>query len=779
MRYIFNICLILFFSAFSYAQTKTYEVGYLLDQYSSEIQILLDELSNEITAVVGEDATVIFSKENQLNNNFSAGQALKNYQKLLNNNTDIIIAFGVVNNDVISKIGFYEKPTIVFGALSEELRDNKPLATNIKNYTSLITSQSYTEDLKILQQLADPKIVGVAVEKAFAENIKVEKAFNSIGEVLGMQIKFIPFITLSDITSNLKGIDALYMAGGFYLENKEIKSLAQALIDKRLPSFTANPVIDVQNGLLASNHNQSELNQIFRRIALTVESVVNGEELGSLSTVLESKNQLTVNFNTAEKIGLPLKYSLVATTSFIGDPNEKVADKIYNLVSVMEEAIAENLQLKTVEQDINLTEKDVQVAKSDYLPNVTASANGSYIDPELAAVSNGQNPEISTSGTVSLQQTIFSESANANISIQKSLRAAQEENYNSESLNTVFDVANAYFTALILKANLSIQNQNLELTKYNLRIAEENFEAGQAGKSDVLRFKSEMAQNTQQMVEAINQLEQGYFTLNQLLNNPINTNIDVEEAELKEGIFKNYNYEQLGQFLDDPRLRAPFIKFLVQEALNNAPELKALEYNLEATERSERLFGAGRFLPTIGLQGQYVYEFSRSGVGSTFSDFFPSLPEGYYTLGVNVSLPIFNQNKQNLNKQIASIQKNQLEISRDNVKLSIEKNINDAVLELVNQVSNIELSRLFEETAKEALDLTQTSYANGAVNIVQLLDAQNNYLQAQLASANASYNYLLSSMLLERSLGLFFLLEEEAEREAFVQRFLEFIQNND
>ena len=62
---------------------------------------------------------------------------------------------------------------------------------------------------------------------------------------------------------------------------------------------------------------------------------------------------------------------------------------------------------------------------------------------------------------------------------------------------------------------------------------------------------------------------------------------------------------------------------------------------------------------------------------------------------------------------------------------------------------------------------------------MQLLDAQNNYLQAQLASANAAYNYLLSSMLLERSLGLFFLLEEEEEREAFAQRFLEFMQKND
>ena len=761
----------------SYSQN--FKIGILTDKLDGRSAPLLNQLKAEIKAVVGEDATIDFSQENILSNNFNLKSALENYQTLLNNNVDIIIAFGVVNNNVISKLGTYEKPTIVFGALSEELRNNETTATHINNYTSLITSQSYSDDLRLLKQLANPKIVGIAVEEAFLENLPIKEAFDRIITDLDLQMKFIAFENLDDITNNLEGIDALYLAGGFYLNDEEIKTLAKQLITKKLPSFTANPVIDVQNGLLATNHNQSELNQIFRRIALTVESVVNGENLSELDTMLESRNQLTINFNTAEKIDLPLKYSLIATTSFIGDPKEVVADKIYNLVSVMQEAISKNLKLKTVEQDISLSEKDIQIAKSNYLPNVTAGANSTYIDPKLAEVGNGQNPELNTSGNLTLQQTIFSESANANISIQKSLRAAQEANYNSEALNTVFDVANAYFTALILKANLSVQNQNLELTKYNLKIAEENFEAGQSGKSDVLRFRSEMAQNTQQMVEAINQLEQGYYALNQLLNNPINTKIDVEEAELKEGIFKNYNYEQLGQFLDDPRLRDPFVKFLVEEAFKNAPELKAIEYNLEATERSNRLYGAGRFLPTIALQGQYIYEFSRSGAGSTFPPNFPAIPDGYYTFGLNVSLPLFNQNKQNLNKQIASIQKNQLEISKDNVKLNIERNINDAVLELVNQVSNIELSRLFEQTAREALDLTQTSYANGAVNIVQLLDAQNNYLQAQLASANAAYNYLLSSMLLERSLGLFFLLEEEEEREAFAQRFLEFMQKND
>ena len=779
MRYILSFLLSFFITTLTFSQDKTFRIGFLLDKNSVEINELLKELSDEISAIVGEDAVLEFPEVSKLVNNFDSSTALNNYNVLVENNTDIIIAFGVVNNAVISKIGTYQKPTIVFGALSEELLTDESLVSNITNYTSIVTSQSYTEDIKLLQKLASPKTIGVVVEKAFMDNLPIASTFNDISKDLNIEIKLIPFDSLSDITSNLDNIDAVYLAGGFYLSDSEMQELANVFIEKRLPSFTFNPVKDVINGILATSHDKSELNQFFRRIALTVESILNGNALATLSTKLEAKGTLTVNYNTAEKIGLPLKYSLIASTSFVGNPKEIVADKTYTLVSVMQEAITENLELQTIDKDISLTKKDLELAKSDYLPNITAGVTGTYVDPQLAEVSNGQSPEITTSGNVTLQQTIFSEAANANISIQKSLTDAQQENYNSEALNTVFNTATAYFTALILKANLSIQNQNLELTKYNLKIATENYEAGQAGKSDVLRFKSEMAQNTQQMVEAINKLEQGYYVLNQLLNNPIDTKIDVEEAELKKGVFSNYNYEQLGQFLDDPTLRFPFIKFLVQEAINNAPELKALDYNVKATERSERLYGAGRFLPTFALQGQYNYEFSRSGTGSSFPSGFPVIPDGYYTVGLNVSLPIFNQNRQNINKQIATLQKEQLEISRDNITLNIEKNINDAVLQLINQISNIQLSKVFEDTAKEALDLTQTSYANGAVNIVQLLDAQNNYLQAQLASANATYNYLQSSMQLERSLGLFFLLQDESERTAFIQRFLEFTQNND
>jgi len=780
MRFFLSVTALLFFSFQSLSQSKIYNIGFLVDRTNVELDTMLDDLQEEIIAVVGEDAEIRFSKKNRLANNLNSNLAQQQYDTLLANETDIIIAFGAINNQILANQTTYVKPTILFGTISESLIDKPPFnsSVRIKNFTSIATVQSYEEDLKVLKEITSAKHIGVLIESSFLKAAGIEREFDEIENTLDIELDVIPFSTLDDLIIKATGHDAIYLIGAFYFTNAEIKILAEGLIDKKIASFTTAPLIDVENGLLATNHGESEISQFFRRIALNVESIILDNEFAEISSVIDIKKSLTINYNTARKLGIPLKYSLIAITNIIGNTSEIIEGKKYNLVDVMQQAINENLELKRTAQDTLLSQQDVRFAKSDYLPDLNASASGVYIDPKLAEVGNGQSPEISTAGNLTLSQTVFSEAANANISIQKSLQQAQKENYNSEELNTIFDVSKAYFDALILKSNYIISSKNLELTKQNLKIAKNNYEAGQSGKSDVLRFTSEASQNTQTMIEALNNVKVGLNRLNELLNNPINTKIDVDEAELKEGLFSNYNYKQLGTFLDNPTLRKPFIEFMIQEAIANAPELKLLDYNLKASQRSEQLYGSGRFLPTVALQGQYSYEFARSGVGSEYPIIFAPPPDGSYTVGLNVTLPIFNQNKQNINKQIASIQVDQINTSIDDLKLSINRNINDAVLQLINQIANIELSQIFEETAVEALDLTQTSYANGAVNIVQLLDAQNNYLQAQLASSNATYNYLLSSMQLERSLGIFFLLQTEEERQDFITRFLEFTNNN-
>ncbi|MEX0288132.1 MAG: TolC family protein, partial [Flavobacteriaceae bacterium] len=287
---------------------------------------------------------------------------------------------------------------------------------------------------------------------------------------------------------------------------------------------------------------------------------------------------------------------------------------------------------------------------------------------------------------------------------------------------------------------------------------------------------SEMAQTTQAMVEAVNQLEQGYLTLNQPLNNLADLLIVVDDVNLEDDSFSQYIYDQLVSLLDDPSLREPFIDFLVEEAYKNAPELRSLDYNLKATERSVKLNSFGRLLPTLALQGQYNRTFSRSGAGSVAPQGFPQV-DSNYNLGLSLSIPLVNQNLTNINRQTAVIQKEQLEINKENTSLAIAANVRSGVLNLVNQLSNIQLSQLSEETAKEALDLTQTAYSSGAVNIVQLLDAQNNYLNAQLARTTAVYNFLINTLQLERFLGYYFLLNTTSKNNEFRQRFFDYLNS--
>lgn len=780
MKKLPTLLLVLWLSV-CYSQTKkSYNIGILMDNYTQEVKPLLHQLKKQITTIVGEDASIYFEDQFLLVNNYNLEQANLNYQKLINTPTvNLIIAFGIINSEIIENQKSHAKPTILFGAINKDFNkiDFTKATSGTNNFTYLINSQSYIDDLKSFKALTNFKKVGIVIEAPVVNMLPLKETLDKELKEIGAGYSLIPFENIQDITSNLKDIDAVYLAGGFFLTNDEIKQLSAIFIEKKLPSFTINSIKDVRNGIMATNQSENNSDQFIRRVSLTIENYINGTPLSEMPVYIESNPRLTVNYNTATAIGVPIKYSLLNTTDFVGEMKDVTAEKNYNLLTVMLQVLDKNLGLMASQKNIAISEQNVKTAKSNYLPSLTSSASGTYIDPKLAKISNGQNPEFSISGNLTLQQTIFSPAASATVDIQENLQKAQTENYNSDALNTLLNASQAYFNTLILKANAQIRKRNLDFTKRNLQIAKENFEIGQSGKSDVLRFRSELAQNTQAMVEAINQMEQGFIALNQVLNNPIAMRIDVDEAELDKGIYKDYNYQQLTELLDNPTTREPFISFLIDEAIKNAPELKSLKHNLSATERSIKLSGSNRFLPTIALQGQYNQTFNRSGEGSTAPPGF-TLLDNNYNVGVNLSLPIFNRNKNTIDKQTAIIQKEQIEYNRQNSELNIAVNVRSGVLNLINQISNIGLSKVSEQTAKEALELTQSSYQEGAVNFVQLIDAQNNYLNAQLAKANAVYNFLINAIQLERTIGYFFLLHTKAENDQFTQRFQEFLLKN-
>jgi len=771
LLYIFTLAF-----AYSQAQQKV-SIGILTDKSSEQTKPLLEQLKSEIKAVIGQETTLVF--KDVLENNFNRETAKSNYRTLVSANTDIILSFGVINNIILYQEKSYPKPTIIFGSVNNdfmEMSDSKR-TSGVNNVTYLISPMSYKEDLDVFKTIYNFKKVGIIVDDYLPNVLPIKDLFESYFSKQESDYKLIPISKETRINNALNDVDAVYLAGGFFKSDNELKNLINSINSKKLPSFAAFEKRTVEKGILATNQPDTNINQFFRRIALNIEAIINGTNASELPLFIDYRNKLTINHTTANIIDFPLRYSMLAIADFIGGENEIKSDISLSILDIMNVVVENNLSLQAEKKNIDLASQDIKTAKSSYLPDVTASANGVYLDPRVAEISGGSNPEFSTSGSVVASQLIYSESASANIDIQNNLQKAQQEAYNSVELDALLNASVAYFNALILKTNAKIQNENLKITKRNLELAKQNFEAGATGKSDVLRFKSQLAQNTQSLIESGNQLKQSFNTINQLLNTKISNKIDVEDAELSEGIFKSYRYQDFFELLDKPKLQSGLIEFLIEEAKRNAPELKNIDYNLDVIERNYKRNDFGRFIPTVALQGQYNLAISQSGIGSTLPMGTPNVPDGTYNLGLNVSLPVFQQNQRNINKQTAKIQEDQLLIQKSNTDLNIEKNVNDIVLDLVNQIANIEISKIAEETARESLELTQNAYKEGAIPVIQLIDAQTNYLQAQLAKTTANYNYLITSMQLERAIGYFFLIHTQLENQDFIQRATQYILN--
>ena len=752
----------------------TLKIGIINDQVTDSVgRHLIDQMKKEIKDVIGSDTYVVFNTP--LYNGYSLDLAKGNYMKSIQE-SDIIISFGLANSVMLYKEESYPKPIIIVGSTNKDLikiSSNK-LTSGINNLMYLVTPFSYKDDLDAMASLYQYSKVGIVVEDFVFNLMPLKKKFDEYFLTKESDYKFIVLEDRKGDDSLFKNIDAVYFLSKNTLSNDEFEEMILQVNKEKLPSISAYGIPDVEKGVLLSNYPKNTIVHFFRRIALSVEAINDGENPSELELVMDFRKQLSINMETARIIDFPIRNSKLGVLNLIEGKSISSVES-YSMVGLMKTVVGENLGLKTQRKQVELSEQDVKTAKSNYLPDLSLNANATYIDPELAKVSNGNRPELSTNGNLTLKQVIYSQQATSGVSIKKEALLSQRQVYSANELDAILNASTAYVNTLILKTNVIIHNKNLQLTRDNLTIAKENYELGASGKSDVLRFQSQISQNTKNLIFARNSLTQGYYQINQLLNHPIDESISIKDTLMNTDLMENDTYQFLIETLDDPSKSRVFTAFLIEEANRNAPEIKNISHQLNAVSTVEKLNGVGRFIPTLALQGQYNYMFSRSGYGSTFPSGFGIPPDGNYNVVVNLSLPIFQSNQRNINRQYAHIQKEQLGFQQENIELSISKNIHDVVLNIVNEIANIEISKVNLEYAKESLSLSQNEYKNGAIPVIQLIDAQNNYLNAYLENSVAKYNYMLVSMKLQREISYFFLMNSVGANQDFVQRAKDYI----
>lgn len=349
-------------------------------------------------------------------------------------------------------------------------------------------------------------------------------------------------------------------------------------------------------------------------------------------------------------------------------------------------------------------------------------------------------------------------------------------------MNVLFDTYSLYLDILSAKTNLAILKQNLANTRTNLELAEIRVDLGSANNADLFRWESELATATQDLIEAQTGLISAKLQLNNLLANALEEEYELKDIGIDDELFTVFKDGPLAKLIYTPKDLKMASDFLVAESLKQNPNKKQLLENIKVSERQLSLNERLIYAPTIALSAQTTEVLGRGGAGSvadpSTAAFGAGLQDNSWSAGVSLTYPIFSGFSRRINKQRSQVELDQLNLSNIGLDQSLELNIRSGTVNLLSATTNLNYSKVAAESAVKNFKLIQSNYQAGAVNITQVIDAQQSALSTQLGAAFSVYEYILANLQVEYGLGFFSMFSTENELADFQNRFLEYVSNN-
>jgi outer membrane protein TolC len=568
--------------------------------------------------------------------------------------------------------------------------------------------------------------------------------------------------------------DGVYVTPLMMLAPGELDRLIEGLIERGLPSFSLWGPDEVERGMLFTLTPENHIERLARRVALNVQRVLLGEAADSFKITFALDERMLINMATARAIGIYPRWEVLTDADLINEDTDR-GERTLSLISATREALESNLDLAAEGRGVLAAEGDVRAARAALLPRLDASATAVQIDDDRAAASFGSTSERTTSLGPSLRQLIYSDAANAELTIQRRLRDGRRLDFESARLDVAAEAASAFINVLRAETLLRIQRDNLRRTRSNLELARVRREIGASGPAEVFRWESEVARSRIEVIDAESLLHALQVELNSVRNAPLEQKFGVEDIGLESEDLITAG-GRLELYVDNPWTFGLFRDFMVREAHRNSPELRSLDQAIAARRRALTAARRSFWAPTGVLQAEWAKRWD-DGVGS---DVAPPLPgiglrdDEEWSVAINLSLPLYAGGGRSAERFRAEQQLKQLELQREAAAVRIEQSVRAQLHATGASYSAIELTREAAAAARRTLDLVTDSYSRGVVSILDLLDAQNTALVADLSAEDAVYGFILDVIAVERAIGAFYFLMIEDRRAAFFERLDEF-----
>ena len=429
--------------------------------------------------------------------------------------------------------------------------------------------------------------------------------------------------------------------------------------------------------------------------------------------------------------------------------------RLLNLEDSLQIAKQNNLLLKVAEQGLESAKAQLKIARSPLLPRISANGNYTYFkDVQKSVISaeggfgfpmqNGDRDEMSTpnvdneselielefgahhnlQGNVSLTQPIFAWGRYYyGFQAAKLQYEASEKEFIATENKLRLEVYQSFYRVLIAQEFVKVAEQRIELVQKQLKIAETSFEAGVTANFDVLRAKVQLANAEAQLIRAKNGVSTAKNTFKTLLNLPLSEQVAVEGS---------FETPEVSIQLDE----------LLKVALDKRPEVTQSKLNEQAGEKQLKV-SKTRQLPDLSFFSNY--QISQNERLTEMNRI--------WSLGLQINIPIFDGFASRAAIQQSKSVLSQLQLGTQQTKSTVEFEVRNAYLALLEAKTLIDVQRETVAQAEESVRIANLQFENGMITTVELTDTQLALMQAKVNRLQAQHDYVVGLAQLEKAIG--------------------------
>ncbi|WP_237276841.1 TolC family protein [Tenacibaculum ovolyticum] len=392
-----------------------------------------------------------------------------------------------------------------------------------------------------------------------------------------------------------------------------------------------------------------------------------------------------------------------------------------------------NDAIKMSQQDFLAAKADFNQTNAVFLPNITASHTGISTTNPLMAFGSKLNQEILTQNDFNpalLNDPERTQNFATKLEIQQPLinldgfyqRKAAKSKMEAMSLKTertkdylLLEVEKSYMQLQLAYKAVSVLEKALKTTMTNKKMADNRYEQGFLQRTDVLNIEVRVTDVKNQLQVAKSNVQNASNYISFLMNDKSYV------------VYKPTEHLLVASFNIDERVIS-----------ENRADIKAMQLALkgyEAMNKADKM----TFLPRLNAFGSYEMYDDKVFRGSANG----------YLVGAQLSWDIFKGAKRfgKIQKSKAELEKSKLAYNQYVSKSNLE--LNKVKRQLVDAKNKLTLTALAVKQSKESLRIRKNRFKEGLEKTADLLLAETQFLQKELAYNQTVFEYNFTQVYLE------------------------------